>query len=264
MLGIGYVVAAHSWTSYWQLRGCPGGADRRARQQPATFGPLVADISHWFVKRRGIAVAIVASGNYLSGTIWPPILQPAIETIGWRDSFMGIGVFCVVTMVPIALLMRRKAPVDHGAPATNGAQLRVARMPAPPAVLQPRAGARRDRLLRRDVDAAGAYRRLLRRPRLRSGARRADAVADARLRHRQPARLRLHRRPDRRRRHADPRLDPAMRGAAAVPAVRRPDVALCHLRPVRPVAGRHRAELCADRAPVFSRRARPAGASGWC
>src|SRR6185503_10903245 len=134
MLGIGYVVAANT-DSYWGfvlvhavLIGGLGAS--------CTFAPLVADISHWFVKRRGIAVAIVASGNYLSGTIWPLILQPAIETIGWRHSFMGIGVFCVVTMVPIALLMRRKAPVDHGTPATNGAHAAVARMPAPPAVLQ--------------------------------------------------------------------------------------------------------------------------------
>lgn len=134
MLGIGYVAAA-SMESYWGfvivhavLIGGLGAS--------CTFAPLVADISHWFVKRRGIAVAIVASGNYLSGTIWPLILQPAIETIGWRSSFIGIGVLCIVTMVPIALLMRRKAPVDHGAPPTNGAHAAVAHMPAPPAVLQ--------------------------------------------------------------------------------------------------------------------------------
>lgn len=134
MLGIGYVVAANT-QSYWGfvivhavLIGGLGAS--------CTFAPLVADISHWFVKRRGIAVAIVASGNYLSGTIWPLILQPAIESIGWRQSFMGIGVFCVVTMVPIALLLRRKAPVDHGAPAATGAHAVVAQMPAPSAVLQ--------------------------------------------------------------------------------------------------------------------------------
>jgi MFS family permease len=103
MLGVGYVVAANT-DSYWGfvvvhavLIGGLGAS--------CTFAPLVADISHWFVKRRGIAVAIVASGNYLSGTIWPLILQPAIETIGWRYSFMGIGVLCIVTMVPSALLM---------------------------------------------------------------------------------------------------------------------------------------------------------------
>jgi len=38
------------------------------------FGPLIADITHWFVKRRGIAVAIIASGNYLSGVVWSPLI----------------------------------------------------------------------------------------------------------------------------------------------------------------------------------------------
>jgi MFS family permease len=46
----------------------------------ATFGPLMADISHWFVRRRGIAVAIASCGNYLSGTIWPPIIQHFIAS----------------------------------------------------------------------------------------------------------------------------------------------------------------------------------------
>jgi len=134
MLGVGYIVAANAG-SYWSfviaqavLIGGLGSS--------STFSPLVADISHWFVKRRGIAVAIVASGNYLAGTIWPPILQHGIETIGWRTSFMGLGLFCVVTMLPIALLLRRKAPVDHGDHATNGAHAVITTMPAPPMVLQ--------------------------------------------------------------------------------------------------------------------------------
>src|SRR5258708_32608856 len=41
----------------------------------ATFGPLIADVSHWFDRRRGIALAIAASGNYAAGTVWPPIVQ---------------------------------------------------------------------------------------------------------------------------------------------------------------------------------------------
>jgi MFS family permease len=134
MLGIGYFVAAASG-SYWGFVAAQavliGGLGASS-----TFGPLVADISHWFVRRRGIAVAIVASGNYLAGTIWPPVLQHAIETVGWRYSFMGLGVFCVATMLPIALLLRRKAPADHGAPGANGAHAAITTMPAPPMVLQ--------------------------------------------------------------------------------------------------------------------------------
>ncbi len=135
MLGIGYFVAA-SAGSYWSfvvaqavLIGGLGSS--------CTFAPLVADISHWFLRRRGIAVAAVASGNYLAGTIWPPILQHAIETIGWRYAFMGLGVFCVATMLPIAFLLRRKAPAEHGPQTTtNGAHATITTMPAPPMVLQ--------------------------------------------------------------------------------------------------------------------------------
>jgi predicted MFS family arabinose efflux permease len=56
-------------------------------------------------------VAIAASGNYLSGAVWPPIEQHFIDTVGWRTTYMGIGIFCVVTMLPLVLLLRRPAPV---------------------------------------------------------------------------------------------------------------------------------------------------------
>jgi MFS family permease len=113
MLGAGYVAAASAAT-LWQfmlaqalLVGLLGSS--------ATFGPLVADISLWFVRRRGIAVAIVASGNYLAGTLWPPVLQYAIEAVGWRQAHVGIGVVCLATMLPLALILRRRSPVeDHG------------------------------------------------------------------------------------------------------------------------------------------------------
>jgi MFS family permease len=81
----------------------------------ATFGPLMTDISHWFVRRRGIAVAIASCGNYLSGVIWPPLIQHFIATDGWRTTQMWIGVVCVVTLVPLSLLLRRPAPSQHSA-----------------------------------------------------------------------------------------------------------------------------------------------------
>lgn len=126
MLGVGYTLASLA-QSYWQflaiqclLIGMLGSS--------VTFGPLVADITHWFVRRRGIAVAIVASGNYLSGTIWPPVLQFGIEAVGWRQTHLFVGLFVVVTLIPLALLMRRKggrsaerrpasAPAPHASPA---------------------------------------------------------------------------------------------------------------------------------------------------
>jgi MFS family permease len=107
-LGIGYIAAAYS-TSLWMFALIQGGIIGLFGSS-ATFGPLVADISHWFLKRRGLAVAICASGNYLSGTIWPPIISHFVSTVGWRTTYMGIGVFCFVTMIPLALLLRRPSP----------------------------------------------------------------------------------------------------------------------------------------------------------
>lgn len=76
----------------------------------ATFAPLVADTSLWFVRRRGIAVAICASGNYLAGAIWPPIVQHFVETIGWRNAYLGLAAFSAVTLPLLALLMRARPP----------------------------------------------------------------------------------------------------------------------------------------------------------
>jgi len=76
----------------------------------ATFAPLVADTSLWFVRRRGIAVAICASGNYLAGAIWPPIVQHFIESVGWRHTYFGLGAFCGITMPVLALMMRPRPP----------------------------------------------------------------------------------------------------------------------------------------------------------
>jgi MFS family permease len=78
-----------------------------------TFGPIVSDMSHWFRKRRGIAIGIASCGNYASGAIWPPIIQHFIERSDWRVTHIGIAVFCLVTMVPLALMLRRPTPVER-------------------------------------------------------------------------------------------------------------------------------------------------------
>jgi MFS family permease len=78
----------------------------------ATFGPLVADVSQWFLRRRGIAVALASCGNYVAGTVWPPIVQHLIASEGWRPTHMGIGAFCALAMLPLALMLRQRAPVQ--------------------------------------------------------------------------------------------------------------------------------------------------------
>ena len=108
-LGLGFIAAGHA-SELWQfalaqglLIGLLGTA--------TTFVPLVADTSMWFTRRRGIAVAICASGNYLAGALWPPVLQHYFDTIGWRATFTGVGLFCAATMIPLAFALRRKPPV---------------------------------------------------------------------------------------------------------------------------------------------------------
>jgi len=129
-LALGFVLAGRAETM-WQLYLAQGlliGFFGNA----AVFAPLVADITHWFQRRRGIAVAIVISGNYLAGTVWPPITQYCIDAWGWRASFTGIGLFCLVTMLPLALLLHRRPPgLDGLAQAQDAA-------PARPLAMAPR------------------------------------------------------------------------------------------------------------------------------
>lgn len=77
----------------------------------AMFAPLIADTSLWFTRRRGIAVAICASGNYLAGTLWPPVVQHFVVIYGWRNTYEGIALFCIVTVSALALFLRRRPPV---------------------------------------------------------------------------------------------------------------------------------------------------------
>jgi MFS family permease len=97
------------------------------------FGPLMADISMWFERRRGLAVAMVASGNYISGTIWPPLVQRMVDTIGWRETHVVIGVVVLLVMLPLAFLLSRRSPrlVRTGGAAGNG----LKPLPAPPGVM---------------------------------------------------------------------------------------------------------------------------------
>jgi len=119
-MGLGYIAAGFAgslWLfslAHGVLIGFLGGA--------STFGPLVADISLWFERRRGIAVAILMSGIFVAG-IWPPVLQHFFELVGWRNTLIGFGVFCLLTLPPLALMLRGRPPAlvkdTAGAPASG-------------------------------------------------------------------------------------------------------------------------------------------------
>ncbi len=114
-LGVGYVACgmANSIVAFIAAQAVLVGLLGSA----AAFAPLVADTSLWFVKRRGIAVAVCASGNYVAGAIWPPIAQHFIETVGWRQTYIGMGIFCGLAMAALALFFRARPPALAAAPA---------------------------------------------------------------------------------------------------------------------------------------------------
>ncbi len=111
MLGVGFIAAGLAPT-YWLFVAAQAGLIGLLGVA-TTFGPLVADVSLWFQKRRGLAVSIVASGNYLAGTIWPPILTWAVQNYGWRKSFIAFGILCTLITLPLSLLLRQRASLDE-------------------------------------------------------------------------------------------------------------------------------------------------------
>jgi MFS family permease len=119
-LGLGYFLAA--WAPDLTQFALAQGLVIGMLGSSVTFAPLVADVSHWFTRRRGIAVSVCASGNYLAGTIWPPILQHFTATVGWRATMIRVGVFCLLAMLPLAAALRRRAPITRtNLPAATGA-----------------------------------------------------------------------------------------------------------------------------------------------
>ncbi len=126
MLGLGYAAASQA-AEIWQftlvhglLIGIGGSA---------SFGPVIADISLWFERRRGIAVAICSSGSYLAGATWPLIIQPLAESAGWRRTYLGIGLFCLAAMLPLLLALRRRSPGAGEAPSPSSPR-KAASLPA--------------------------------------------------------------------------------------------------------------------------------------
>jgi MFS family permease len=126
-LGLGYIAAAMTgsiWTfalAHGLLIGLLGCS--------ATFAPLLADTSLWFVKRRGIAVAVCASGSYVGGAIWPPVVQHFVATDGWRHTYIGLGIFSFVSMTALALLMRRRPPLAVPAAARANSSAMQGKLP---------------------------------------------------------------------------------------------------------------------------------------
>jgi MFS family permease len=141
-----------------------------AARVPGHVGHLrAAGVGHLAVvrPRRGIALAICMSGNYVAGAVWPPVMQHFIDGHGWRNTYIGMGVFCLATILPLALFLRPAPPLAAVAAPAAGPEPPVStasgRSACRPARRRPAVRGRR-RVLRGDVDAAGAHRGVLQRP----------------------------------------------------------------------------------------------------
>ncbi len=102
ILALGYIGAGMS-SSIWQFILVHFAI---GLSSSATFGPLMAEASHWFYRYRGLAVAIAASGNYIGGTIWPPLVNFGIQSIGWRTTHIAVGLFTAVAMAAALVGLR--------------------------------------------------------------------------------------------------------------------------------------------------------------
>lgn len=86
----------------------------------AFFAPLMANVTRWFDRRRGIAIAIVAGGQGLGGAIWPPVFRYLIENHGWRDTFVFYGIVALLTLLPMSFFLAPAPPaVAEGTQTAN-------------------------------------------------------------------------------------------------------------------------------------------------
>jgi MFS family permease len=76
----------------------------------AHFPPLVTYISRWFDRRRGTAVALISSGQYIAGVVWPTVFQRGMDTFGWQATMVGFAIVVVAAIIPLALLLRPPSP----------------------------------------------------------------------------------------------------------------------------------------------------------
>lgn len=80
----------------------------------AMYAPLVVYVSRWFDRRRGSALALISSGAYLAGAIWPPIFARAIAYAGWRHTMLYYAAFELLIIAPAAAIFLEQPPaVPH-------------------------------------------------------------------------------------------------------------------------------------------------------
>jgi MFS family permease len=132
LLGLGYIASSIA-ANIWQLAIAHAVIGFGSS---ATFAPLIADISHWFERRRGLAVSICATGSYLAGTLWPPLVNTFVASDGWRQTQIGIGLFCLISMLPLITFLKPRIALTQTLAADGAARGARAALGLSPGVLQ--------------------------------------------------------------------------------------------------------------------------------
>jgi MFS family permease len=101
----------------------------------AHFPPLVVYISRWFDRRRGTAVALISSGQYVAGMLWPTVFERAMTQFGWQATMLGYAVVVAAAIVPMALFLQPPPQPSRAAAAMGGGRQRRARALGLPANL---------------------------------------------------------------------------------------------------------------------------------
>ncbi len=114
MLCLGSLVASQSDTrwDFWVANGVLIGLLGKS----AMIAPLVANATRWFDRRRGLAIAVIASGQGLAGAVWPTVFGWLEGTVGWQQTYFYYAIFAVVTMLPLCWLIRPKPPAPPPGP----------------------------------------------------------------------------------------------------------------------------------------------------
>jgi MFS family permease len=76
----------------------------------AHFPPLVTYVSRWFDRRRGTAVALISSGQYIAGVFWPTVFERGMDAFGWQATMVGFAFVIAAAIMPLALFLRPPPP----------------------------------------------------------------------------------------------------------------------------------------------------------
>lgn len=108
MIGVGALLAS-MFEAQWQLYAIYG-VMMGLLGQASVIGPLVVNVMRWFEHRRGFAVGLLAAGQGVAGTVWPPVFRYLNEATDWRTTYLWFGVFVLLTALPLTALLWRRLP----------------------------------------------------------------------------------------------------------------------------------------------------------